>query len=88
MKSKDLDYLIITMMVLCGLYVALTGLVMDVLDLPMLIFHNYAGYISTVLAGVHLVRHWRRIRYFLWKRGGASFNHKQIHQGIPTTKQS
>ncbi len=88
MQSKDLDYLIIIIMVLCGLYVALTGLVMDVLDLPMLVFHNYAGYASAILAGVHLVRNWRRVRYFLWERVGASFNHRQTHQEIPTTTQS
>ena len=65
MRSKDLDHLIIITMVLCGLYVALTGLVMDVLSLPMLVFHNYAGYISTVLAGVHLIRNWQRVKSFL-----------------------
>jgi hypothetical protein len=68
MQSKNLDYLIITIMVLCGLYVALTGLVMDLLDLPMLIFHNYAGYASTVLAGVHLIRNWRRVKFFLMEK--------------------
>ena len=82
MKSKDLDYLIIIIMVLCGLYVALTGLVMDVLDLPMLVFHNYAGYVSTILAGIHLFRNWRRARSFLWKRAKISFNYR--HMGIPS----
>ena len=65
MNSKGLDYLIIIMIVLCGLYVALTGLVMDVLNLPVLVFHNYAGYISTVLAGVHLMRNWGRVKSWI-----------------------
>ncbi|MBN1993572.1 MAG: hypothetical protein JW953_12805 [Anaerolineae bacterium] len=68
MQSKNLDYLIIIIMVLCGLYAALTGLVMDVLNLPMLIFHNYAGYISTILAGIHLARNWERVKIVL-RRG-------------------
>ena len=88
MKRKDLDYLIIIIMVLCGLYVALTGLVMDVLNLPMLVFHNYAGYVSMVLAGVHLIRNWRRVKFFLWKRAETSFNYRQTHKGISTTTQS
>jgi hypothetical protein len=57
-------------MVLSSLYVALTGLEMDLLDLPMLVFHNYAGYISVVLAGIHLIRNWRRVKTFLRRRSG------------------
>ncbi len=70
MKSKDLDYAIIIIMVLSGLYVILTGLLMDLLALPMLVFHNYAGYISAVLAGIHLIRNWRRAKIVLRKRRG------------------
>ena len=81
--QSNLDYLIIIIMVLCGFYVALTGLVMDVLNLPMLVFHNYAGYISTILAGIHLIRNWRRVKSFLWKRAKISFNYRQIHKGFP-----
>jgi hypothetical protein len=82
MKRKDLDYLIIIVMTLCGLYVTLTGLVMDVLNLPMLIFHNYAGYASAILAGVHLIRNWRRVKSFLWKKTETLFNHGQTYKGI------
>jgi hypothetical protein len=35
-------------------YVAITGLVMDLLNLPMIAFHDYAGYACAALAGVHL----------------------------------
>ncbi|MFC1975465.1 hypothetical protein ACFLXQ_03590 [Chloroflexota bacterium] len=70
MKSKDLDYAIIILMILSSLYVTFTGLVMDLLDLPMLVFHNYAGYISVVLAGIHLIRNWRRVKIFLRGRSG------------------
>ncbi len=78
MKSKDLDYAIIIVMVLSGLYVILTGLLMDLLALPMLVFHNHAGYISAILAGIHLLRNWRKVKIVLQKRREIFLKHKQI----------
>lgn len=61
MKHKDLDYVIIAATLLCGFYTALTGLVMDLLNMPLPIFHDYAGYACTALAGVHVILNRKKI---------------------------
>ena len=70
MKRRNLDYAIIAIMLASGFYVAITGLVMDLLNLPIIVFHNYAGYACSVLAGVHLGLNWKRIKGFLRRRIG------------------
>ena len=70
MKRKSLDYAVIVAMLVIGFYVAITGLVMDLLNLPMIAFHDYAGYACAVLAGVHLSLNWKRIKGFLPHRIG------------------
>ncbi len=68
MKRKNLDYIIIAVMFLSGLYTALTGLVMNLLDLRLLAFHHHAGYVCTILAGIHLILNWKKVRAFLRRR--------------------
>jgi hypothetical protein len=70
MKRRDLDYAVIAAMLVSGSYTALTGLLMDLLDLPLFAFHDCAGYVCAVLAGVHLVLNWKKVKGFLRYRVG------------------
>lgn len=70
MKRKDWDYVVIAATLLCGGYTALTGLVMDVLNMPLMIFHDYAGYACTILAGIHVMLNWKTMVGFLKHRVG------------------
>jgi SagB-type dehydrogenase family enzyme len=64
-RKRDLDYLVISAMLLCSLYVATTGLVMDWFGLHRFAFHNYVGYIWAVLAATHLILNWSRVTAYL-----------------------
>lgn len=70
MKRRNLDYIIIVAMFLSGLYTLLTGLVADLLDIRLLAFHRhyYAGYACAILAGIHLIFHWKKFKAFLRRR--------------------
>ncbi len=68
MKRKDLDYLIIAGMLLSGLYVATTGLVMDLFGFPQFFLHRYAGYACAALTVLHLALNWGRITAYLRRR--------------------
>ncbi len=72
MRQVDLDYFVIAALLLCSLYVALTGLIMDLFGVPQFFLHNYAGYAAAGLAGLHLAFNWRRItayiKHTLWER--------------------
>lgn len=70
MKRKSLDYAVIVAMLVSGFYVAITGLVMDLLNLPMIDSHDYAGYACAVVAGIHLSLNGKRIKGFLRYRVG------------------
>ncbi len=68
MRQIDLDYLIITTLLLSSLYVVTTGLVMDTFGFPRFFWHNYAGYITAALAGLHLALKWGRVTAYLrWR---------------------
>jgi SagB-type dehydrogenase family enzyme len=67
-RKKDIDYLVITAMLLSGLYMATTGLVMDWFDLHRFAYHNYVGYAWAVLAVLHILLNWGRIRVYLRRR--------------------
>lgn len=69
-RRKDIDYLVITAMLLSGLYVATTGLVMDWFGLHRFIYHHYVGYAWAILAVLHIVLNWGRIRTYLRRRFG------------------
>jgi SagB-type dehydrogenase family enzyme len=70
MKQMDLDYLVIVALLLSSLYVATTGVLMDLFGAPQFFWHSYAGYVSATLAGLHLVFNWGRITTYLRRRFG------------------
>ena len=68
MKRLDLDYLIVAALLMSGLYVLLTGLLMDLLGSTGFYFHSYVGYVCTALAGLHLALNWNRVAAYLRRR--------------------
>jgi SagB-type dehydrogenase family enzyme len=68
MRQLDLDYLVIGVLLISGLYVATTGLMMDLFGSPQFFWHSYAGYASAALAGLHLALHWGRVTAYLGRR--------------------
>lgn len=68
MKLVDLDYLVIVALLVSGLYVAISGLVMDLFGLHQVLWHNYAGYAAATLTGLHLVINWERLAAYLRRR--------------------
>jgi SagB-type dehydrogenase family enzyme len=55
-----------------SLYVAITGLLMDLFGSPQFFWHSYAGYVASALAGLHITLNWRRITAYLRRRFGRS----------------
>jgi hypothetical protein len=55
-KRKNIDLILMIVLFCCLLYSALTGLIMEILQVPMIIFHDQAGFIATILSIFHLVR--------------------------------
>ena len=68
MRQIDLDYFIIVALLLSGVYVATTGLLMDLFGSPQFFWHSYAGYLSATLAGLHLALHRGRVSAYLKRR--------------------
>jgi len=69
-RRKDLDYAVIAAMFLSGVYVTVSGLVMDVLGLHQFVLHVQAGYVCAALAVVHLALNWGRVMAYLRHRLG------------------
>jgi len=68
MRQVDMDYVVIAALFMSGLYVAITGLVMELWGFHQFFLHNYAGYITALLAGLHLALNWERVSAYLrWK---------------------
>ena len=67
MKKKTIDLIILGLLFACLLYTALTGLIMQSLQVPMIIFHDQAGYVATILCIVHLVRKRDRLKAYFRK---------------------
>ena len=65
MRRKDLDYVVIAAMFLCGFYVTLSGLVTDLFGLHQFVLHRYAGYACAGLIALHLVFNWGRVVAYL-----------------------
>jgi SagB-type dehydrogenase family enzyme len=82
MVRKDLDYLVIAAMLLSSLYVAVTGLLMDLFGSRQFFLHSYAGYVSAILVGLHLALNWRRVTFYLRRRLAP-----QTSQELPARKQ-
>jgi SagB-type dehydrogenase family enzyme len=80
MVRRDLDYLVIAAMLLSSLYVAITGLLMDLFGSRQFFLHSYAGYASAILVGLHLALNWRRVTTYLRLRLAPQASHKRAVQ--------
>ena len=75
MRRRDLDYLVIVLMLASGLYVTVTGLIADLFGLHQFTFHSYAGYLCAGFILLHVALNWRRATAYLgrllrrWRRG-------------------
>jgi SagB-type dehydrogenase family enzyme len=65
MRRRDLDYAVIAVMVLSGLYVAITGVVTDLFGLHQFVYHRYAGYVCAGFILLHVALNWRRVMAYL-----------------------
>lgn len=65
MRRKDLDYAVIAVMVLSGLYVAVTGVIADLFGLHQFIYHRYAGYVCAGFVLLHVALNWQRVTTYL-----------------------
>jgi SagB-type dehydrogenase family enzyme len=74
MRRKDLGYLVIALMLVSGLYVAVTGLVAGLFGLHQFALHRYAGYVCAGLTLLHLALNWRRITVYM----GRLFRHRSV----------
>jgi SagB-type dehydrogenase family enzyme len=68
MRRIDLDYVVISMLLLSGLYVFVTGLLANWMGLNRFAFHPLVGYIFAALAFFHVLLHWPRIVAFVQYR--------------------
>lgn len=68
MRRKDLDYAVIALMTLSGLYTAASGLVSDLYGLRRFVLHAAAGYVCTACVLLHLALNWQRVRAYLRRR--------------------
>jgi SagB-type dehydrogenase family enzyme len=86
MLRKDLDYIVIAAMFLSGLYVAITGLVMDLFGLHRVALHPFAGYTFAALVGLHLILNWSRVTAYVRRKlqPGPSRERPARHQPAPS----
>ncbi|MEA5466299.1 SagB/ThcOx family dehydrogenase [Leptothoe sp. PORK10 BA2] len=67
-KRRDLDYVVITLLVGSSLYVFITGLIADTMGLHHFGFHSQVGYFWVALASTHLIQTWARVKAFVRNR--------------------
>ena len=67
-QRRDLDYVVIILLVGSSLYVFFTGLIADTMGLHHFGFHSEVGYLWMVLAVVHLIQTWARVKAFVRQR--------------------
>jgi SagB-type dehydrogenase family enzyme len=65
MSRRDLDYAVIAMMVLSGLYVTVTGVVADLFGLHQFIYHSFAGYVCAGFILLHIALNWQRVKAYV-----------------------
>ena len=68
MKRRDLDYVVIVLLVGSSLYVFVTGLIADTMGLHHFGFHSQVGYLWISLAVAHLIQTWVRVKSFVRHR--------------------
>lgn len=67
-KRRDLDYVVITLLVGSSIYVFITGLIADAMGLHHFGFHSQVGYLWVALAATHLIQTWTRVQAFVRNR--------------------
>jgi SagB-type dehydrogenase family enzyme len=67
-KRRDLDYVVITLLIGSSIYVFLTGLIADAMGLHHFGFHSQVGYLWMGLAMTHLIQTWARVKAFVRNR--------------------
>lgn len=65
MRRRDLDYVVIAVMLMAGLYTTITGVVADLFGLHQFVFHAYAGYICAGAVLLHVVLNSKRALTYL-----------------------
>jgi SagB-type dehydrogenase family enzyme len=65
MSRRDLDYAVIAVMVLSGLYVTVTGVVADLFGLHQFVYHSFAGYVCAGFTLLHVALNWQRVTAYL-----------------------
>ncbi|MEM7064341.1 MAG: SagB/ThcOx family dehydrogenase [Cyanobacteria bacterium P01_B01_bin.77] len=80
-KRRDLDYVVITLLVGSSIYVFITGLIADAMGLHHFGFHSQVGYLWIALAATHLIQTWARVKAFVRNR----FREKSKLSTLPST---
>lgn len=70
MGRREIGLVSSTLLLPTALFLAVTGLVSDALDLNEFVLHKYAGYTAVILALVHVGAHWPSLVGFWMGRGG------------------
>lgn len=86
MKRRDLDYVVITLLVGSSLYVFFTGLIADSMGLHHFGWHSQVGYFWMALAVTHLIQTWVRVKAFVRNRFRETKtpSRKRLSAGVPS----
>lgn len=70
MRRRDVSYLVIFFLILCGLYTIASGIIMDVQGIPSFLLHAETGYACATLGALHLALNVPLIRSYAhrWSR--------------------
>ncbi|MGJ3246944.1 MAG: SagB/ThcOx family dehydrogenase [Elainellaceae cyanobacterium] len=68
MKKRDLDYVVITLLIGSTIYVVISGAIADAMGLHHFGFHSQVGYLWVSLAVIHLIQTWARVKAFVRQR--------------------
>ena len=67
-KQRDIDYVVIALLIASSIYVFITGLIADAMGLHHFGFHSQVGYLWATLAAIHLIQTWARVKVFFRNR--------------------
>lgn len=67
-KRRDLDYVVIVLLVSSSLHVFFTGLIADTMGLHHFGFHSQVGYFWMSLVAMHLIQTWVRVKAYARNR--------------------
>lgn len=83
-QRRDLDYVVIVLLIGSSLYVFFTGLIADAMGLHHFGFHSEVGYLWMGLAVVHLIQTWSRVKAFVRQRFHARLSGNGHRQSQPS----